>query len=115
MSTDITITNPDILFYRDAIVNLINPDRIILFGSYAYGKPNEKSDIDLLVIKNGKEHTIADEAELTTTIYYMRKKQGIKQRCDIFLENEPYVMSFANTKNDAYADAINKGVILYAR
>ena len=28
----------------------INPNRIILFGSYAYGKPNKDSDIDLLVV-----------------------------------------------------------------
>src|ERR1700694_2454913 len=26
------------------------PDKIILFGSYAYGKPHEESDVDLLVI-----------------------------------------------------------------
>ena len=29
-----------------------NPDRIILFGSYATGNPNKDSDIDLLVIKD---------------------------------------------------------------
>lgn len=27
-----------------------NPQRIVLFGSYAYGKPKQDSDIDLLVI-----------------------------------------------------------------
>src|SRR5947209_5257396 len=26
------------------------PDRIILFGSYAYGRPHEESDVDLLVV-----------------------------------------------------------------
>ena len=26
------------------------PERIILFGSYAYGKPQEDSDVDLLVV-----------------------------------------------------------------
>lgn len=26
------------------------PERIILFGSYAYGKPREDSDVDLLVV-----------------------------------------------------------------
>jgi len=31
----------------------LNPDKIILFGSYAYGKPNEDSDIDLFVLKDG--------------------------------------------------------------
>src|SRR5262249_26827002 len=27
-----------------------HPDRIILFGSYAYGRPHNESDVDLLVI-----------------------------------------------------------------
>jgi len=27
------------------------PEKIILFGSYAYGNPTEDSDIDLLIIK----------------------------------------------------------------
>ena len=30
----------------------LNPNRIILFGSYAYGKPNEDSDIDLYIVTN---------------------------------------------------------------
>lgn len=28
----------------------LEPDKIILFGSYAYGTPNEDSDIDLYVV-----------------------------------------------------------------
>ncbi len=34
------------------------PERIILFGSYAYGTPNKDSDIDLLIIKETKERPI---------------------------------------------------------
>ena len=32
------------------IVRRFNPQRIILFGSHAWGKPTEDSDVDLLVI-----------------------------------------------------------------
>jgi uncharacterized protein len=32
------------------LANKFHPDRIILFGSYAYGQPNVDSDVDLLVI-----------------------------------------------------------------
>lgn len=32
------------------IAEQFQPERIILFGSYAYGQPNEDSDVDLLVI-----------------------------------------------------------------
>uniref|UniRef100_C6E064 DNA polymerase beta domain protein region n=1 Tax=Geobacter sp. (strain M21) TaxID=443144 RepID=C6E064_GEOSM len=32
------------------IASSYHPDRIILFGSYAYGNPSEDSDLDLLVV-----------------------------------------------------------------
>lgn len=34
----------------ERIVSALNPDKIILFGSYAYGNPTPDSDVDLLVI-----------------------------------------------------------------
>ena len=37
------------------IVSLASPDQIILFGSYARGDNNAKSDIDLLIVKKGLE------------------------------------------------------------
>jgi predicted nucleotidyltransferase len=37
--------------YARAIAERFRPDKIILFGSYAYGTPHEDSDVDLLVIK----------------------------------------------------------------
>jgi predicted nucleotidyltransferase len=37
--------------YARAIAERFQPDKIILFGSYAYGTPHEDSDVDLLVIK----------------------------------------------------------------
>lgn len=39
-----------ILLLSDRIAREFQPERIILFGSYAYGIPNTSSDIDLLVI-----------------------------------------------------------------
>jgi uncharacterized protein len=36
------------------IAERFRPDKIILFGSYAYGKPHEESDVDLLVIMRTK-------------------------------------------------------------
>lgn len=59
---------PDLPWYRDAadrrkrnahikklcaqIAQEFNPEKIILFGSQAYGKPTAESDIDLLVVMN---------------------------------------------------------------
>lgn len=36
--------------YARQIAERFRPDKIILFGSYAYGRPHEDSDVDLLVI-----------------------------------------------------------------
>ena len=40
------------------IVAGYDPQKIILFGSYAYGEPDEDSDIDLLIIKDTDEPPI---------------------------------------------------------
>jgi predicted nucleotidyltransferase len=32
------------------VAERFDPDKIILFGSYAYGTPNEDSDVDILVV-----------------------------------------------------------------
>ncbi len=37
------------------IVKKYKPEKIILFGSFASGKPKENSDVDLLVIKKTKK------------------------------------------------------------
>jgi len=34
------------------IKNHLDPEKIILFGSYAYGEPRDNSDIDLLIVKD---------------------------------------------------------------
>ncbi|MEK6675863.1 MAG: nucleotidyltransferase domain-containing protein [Planctomycetota bacterium] len=39
-----------VLELTDRIVREFHPERIILFGSHAYGTPKEYSDVDLLVI-----------------------------------------------------------------
>ncbi len=44
------IETSQILGVADKIARQFHPERIILFGSYAYGTPNEDSDVDLLVV-----------------------------------------------------------------
>jgi predicted nucleotidyltransferase len=41
--------------YARAIAEEFHPDKIILFGSYAYGTPNEDSDVDLLVVMPARD------------------------------------------------------------
>ncbi len=40
------------------VVEGYGPKKVILFGSYAYGEPNEDSDVDLLIIKDTEKRPI---------------------------------------------------------
>ncbi len=44
------ISREQIQAVANQIVELFQPDKIILFGSYAYGEPTQDSDVDLLVV-----------------------------------------------------------------
>jgi len=100
------------------IVSLVaeaaDPDRIILFGSYAYGEPDEKSDLDLLVIKNGKDFSIDDEAKIATDVFYKRRQLGITTRYDAFYRTDAQIQK--STENGgAFVDALQKGKVVYER
>ena len=41
--------------YARQIAERFHPDRIILFGSYAYGKPHQDSDVDILVVMPARD------------------------------------------------------------
>lgn len=45
------ITEETIKEVTDKIIQECQPEKVILFGSYAWGKPNENSDIDLFIVK----------------------------------------------------------------
>lgn len=44
------ISRQQITRFAKAVAAQFKPERIVLFGSYAYGKPTADSDVDLLVI-----------------------------------------------------------------
>lgn len=56
----------------ETIKNGVSPEKIILFGSHAWGKPTAESDLDLLVIKDTSkpyhERLIETRRLLRTTI-----------------------------------------------
>ena len=52
----------------EQIIRVADPLKIILFGSYAYGRPTEDSDIDLLVIMPFKGHPAYKAAEIRMNI-----------------------------------------------
>ncbi len=46
------------------IAESLNPEKIILFGSYAWGKPDKDSDLDLFVIMESTERPIKRAASI---------------------------------------------------
>ncbi|MCL1808352.1 MAG: nucleotidyltransferase domain-containing protein [Clostridiales bacterium] len=107
-------SNNEIMQFINIVVKVADPDRIILYGSYAYGNPTEKSDLDLLVIRNGKDFTLDDEVALDIAIYKRRKKLKNKTHYDIFYATDRQVQEIA--RNDSsFVDALQKGKVIYAR
>ena len=80
----------------DKIVRMFHPERVILFGSYAYGNPTEDSDVDILVVMplNGKK-PVRQEAEVVLAVHggfpmdlIVQSPERLKQRIemqDIFI------------------------------
>ena len=50
------------------IVENFQPEKIILFGSYAYGKPTEDSDVDLLVVMRYEGNELEQMAKVRRQI-----------------------------------------------
>lgn len=90
-----TITRPLIRKFARQIAKQFNPEKIILFGSYAYGKPTEDSDVDILVIMpfKGRNPEKATEIWMATRPKFpidimVRKPAELKKRLklgDFFL------------------------------
>jgi len=49
---EMKITDQKIKEITDKIIQEYQPEKIILFGSWAWGKPTEDSDVDLLIVKD---------------------------------------------------------------
>ena len=89
------VTRSLIRKYADQIARQFQPNKIILFGSYAYGKPSEDSDVDLLVIMSfkGRNPEKATEIWMATRPKFpidimVRKPEEMKKRLamgDFFL------------------------------
>jgi predicted nucleotidyltransferase len=50
------------------IVQQFHPQKVILFGSYAYGQPTKDSDADLLVVMDTDESPLHMAAEIAAAI-----------------------------------------------
>jgi uncharacterized protein len=84
------ITLDQIQAFSQQIAEKFQPDRIILFGSYAYGQPTPDSDVDLLVILPFEDLPVYKAIEIRRAVkspfpldLMARTAEQIQQRLDM--------------------------------
>jgi uncharacterized protein len=91
------------------IVTALHPERVILFGSYAYGTPSDHSDVDLLVIL---------ETDARPADRYLAVSRLIRPRpfpLDIVVKT-PDEITQTLVKGDYFiSEIVTQGRVLYAR
>lgn len=80
---------------KQSIIEKFGPDKIILFGSYAYGSPGRESDVDFLVVMPFREKAAYKTIEILESVkpsipvdLILRTPQQIERRLaqnDFFL------------------------------
>ncbi len=92
------------------LVNEFQPEEIILFGSHAWGKPDQDSDLDLLVI--------VSHSRLSPTRRAMRAHrclQGLNVSKDILVRTRAEVERFRDVRASLEYQIFERGTVLYER
>lgn len=95
------------------IVNKIalgyNPEKIILFGSYATGTPNDNSDLDLFVVKE------SDLPRPQRTVQVRKLIYGSMVPIDLIVYTPKEIDESKDNKFSFVYEVLNTGKILYER
>lgn len=89
------------------VIQVAQPERIILFGSAAKGEMGPNSDVDLLVIKKGEFH----QGRLTGEIYM--NLHGVGQAVDVIVVTPEQVEKYRNNHYLVIAPALRGGKEVY--
>lgn len=93
----------------ERIVASFAPEKIILFGSHAYGNVTPNSDLDLLVIME----TDLPAAERTRKISRLLRPRHLP--LDIVIRNPQEIQRSLRRVDPFVHEILEKGVVLYAR
>jgi uncharacterized protein len=91
------------------IVDEFNPEKIILFGSYAYGKPTMDSDVDLLVVME------SDESPVRRSIKVVRKLLDVPFPMDVLVRTPQEILRRLNMQDYFFQEIVQQGRVLYER
>ena len=94
-----------------------NPEKIILFGSYAYGQPSDFSDLDILVVT--ADEIIPSSFEEKSRIYLKISKtiSEIKKEfpVDLIVHTKPMHQKFIDNNSLFARELLIKGKVLYEK
>jgi predicted nucleotidyltransferase len=92
----------------ERIVSELKPEKIILFGSYAYGNPTPDSDVDLLVIMQTRAREI-DRYIAVSNLLYPRQFP-----VDILVKTPKEVEAESRKKGNFFMrEILTKGKVIY--
>ena len=89
------------------IVEGADPDRIILFGSHAYGTPRGDSDVDLIVVKRGVNSKREESVRIRKLL------RGIPFPFDIIVVTPEEFEFYKDEPGSIFKEAFRKGVVIY--
>ncbi len=91
------------------IVAALHPEKIILFGSYAYGRPSEDSDVDLLVLLE----TNARPADRHLAVSRLIRPRPFP--LDILVKSPDEIAHDLENGNGFIREIVTQGRVLYER
>ena len=93
----------------------INPYLIILFGSYAYGKPDEDSDIDILLVTNDDfmPQNYREQLDYRLSIKKIIRETAKKAPVDLLIYTKPMYKKFKQLNSSFSREILTKGKKLY--
>ena len=91
----------------------LKPDKIILFGSYAYGTPTEESDIDLFLLKDDLTMSSLREYRVEAKMKLLKLISKYKIGFDVL----SYPTKKIREREDYFykVDILQNGKVLYER
>jgi predicted nucleotidyltransferase len=97
--------------YLQVIAEQFHPERVILFGSYAYGAPSADSDVDLLVVKNIEDSPVAEATRIRRALRHLRH-QGSNLALDIMVRAPQDLRERLAHGADFHEEIVRKGLVL---
>lgn len=92
------------------LVNEFQPEQVILFGSYAWGTPNEDSDVDLMVIVSA-----SDEKEHKRMVRALHALRDKPVPTDVFVKTRAEFDRYKHVYASLECLITEKGQVLYDR